>query len=82
MKGARRHAPGRAAALAVSPLALELTLRWPVDELRPAFERPRVDLLLALPRPLQLKRMLPMIAQVRQPSACLSRANLVFPAGD
>lgn len=56
----KRSCPGRRSQQKVPPLGLELR----VPSLVPGCAPPRVDLLLALPRPLQLERMLPIIAQV------------------
>jgi hypothetical protein len=59
----------------VWPLGLELRLKGPwVPEPMP---RPRVDLLLALPRPLQLARMLPAISQLGVGTIILSSASKV-----
>lgn len=59
----------------VWPLGLELKLLGPwVAEPMP---RPRVDLLLALPRPLQLARMLPAISQLGVGTIILSGASKV-----
>lgn len=54
-------ASDRARILSLDPLVLELPGDWDPHALSPT---PRVDLALALPRPLQLQRMLPVIAQL------------------
>ena len=55
-----RSKPGKKPKQKTYPDAVELTFATSA----PSVARPRVDLLLALPRPLQLQRMLPMIASL------------------
>ncbi len=57
----------------VKPDGLELFF----EQLGPTLPRPRVDLILALPRPLQLQRMLPMIAQLGVDNLILTNAAKV-----
>lgn len=52
-------------------------LEFFLEQLGPALTRPRVDLILALPRPLQLQRMLPMIAQLGVDNLILTNAAKV-----
>jgi len=69
-----RNKPGKGKQQRTNPVSLELTFN--ADESREV-ERPRVDLMLALPRPLQLQRMLPMIAQLGVGTLILTNAYKV-----
>ena len=70
-----RSKPGKKPKQKTYPDAVELT--FAASE--PSVARPRVDLLLALPRPLQLQRMLPMIASLGVGTIVLTNARKVEP---
>lgn len=72
---AKRARPGRVSRKkqVVMPDALELRIRLSP----PPYPRPRVDLLLALPRPLQLARILPMLASLGVGTVVLANAAKV-----
>ncbi len=68
-----RGRPGKPPKQEVQPEALELT----VNLAPPPYPRSRVDLILALPRPLQLQRMLPMISSLGVDTLVLCNAAKV-----
>ena len=70
----KRSLPGRATKQKVLPCGLEVILK---KNLTSPYGRSRVDLMLALPRPLQLQRMLPMIAQLGVGTLVLTAAAKV-----
>ena len=68
-----RKKPGKSQKQKVMPEALELQLNISPSK----YPRPRVDLMLALPRPLQLQRMLPIISSMGVDTLVLTNAAKV-----